>query len=138
MSIFKSTDPNVDVTYTLWRFDRQGWWDQYDEASILPHIFSSLQGYPSKWACLLPEGRDIPVSDLLACMDHMFGNVRNCDTMIRCLYEIHQKENETREEYMLWIHEAMGVICHAYPDRIADEGKNPMWNQFYHGLQPSL
>ena len=28
MLIFKSTDPNADVTYTLWRFDVQGWLDQ--------------------------------------------------------------------------------------------------------------
>ena len=27
MPIFKLTDPNVDVTYTLWRFDVQGWLD---------------------------------------------------------------------------------------------------------------
>ena len=25
---------------------------------------------------------------------------------------------------MLWIHEAVAVICHTYPDRIADQGKN--------------
>ena len=59
MPIFKPTEPNVDVTYTLWRFDVQGLLDQYDEASMIPHIFLSLQGYPSKWACSLPEGRDI-------------------------------------------------------------------------------
>ena len=29
MPNFKSTDLNVDVTYTLWRFDVQGWLDQY-------------------------------------------------------------------------------------------------------------
>ena len=46
--IFKSTDPNVDVTYTLWIFNLQGWLDQYDEASMIPHIFVSLQVYPSK------------------------------------------------------------------------------------------
>ena len=48
MPIFKSMDPNVDVTYTLWRFDMQGWLDQYDKANMIPHIFLSLQGYPSK------------------------------------------------------------------------------------------
>ena len=100
MSIFKSTDPNVDVTYTLWRFNVQGWLDQYDEASMITHIFSSLQGYPSKWAPS-PKGRDISMSNLLAPMDHTLGNVHDCDTMTRCLYEIHQKENETVEEYML-------------------------------------
>ena len=31
MLIFKSTDPNTDVTCTLWRFDVQGWLDQYQE-----------------------------------------------------------------------------------------------------------
>ena len=36
MPIFKSTDPNTDVTYTLWRFDVQGWLDQYQEESMMP------------------------------------------------------------------------------------------------------
>ena len=98
MPIFKSMDPNMDVTYILWRFDVQGWLDQYNEASMIPHIFSSLQGYPGKWVCSLPEGRDISMLDLLLHMDCMFGNVCNCDTMIWCLYEIHQKEGETVEE----------------------------------------
>ena len=31
MLIFKLTDPNADVTYTLWRFDVQNWLDQYQE-----------------------------------------------------------------------------------------------------------
>ena len=57
-------------------------------------------------------------------MDCTFGNVHNCHTMIRCLYEICQKENETMEEYMLWIHQAVVVIHHANQDRIADQGKN--------------
>ena len=92
MPIFKSTDPNTDVTYTSWRFDMQGWLDQYDESIMIPHIFSSLQGYPGKWACSLPEGSNISVPDLLACMDCMFGNVCNYNTMIRSLYEIRQKE----------------------------------------------
>ena len=102
----------------------QGWLDQNDEASMIPHIFFSLQGYPGKGPCSLPEGRDISVSDLLAHMDHKFGNVHDCDTMIQCLYEICQKEGETMEEYMLQIHRAMAVICCTYPDRIADQGKN--------------
>ena len=41
MPIFKSMDPNMDVTYTLWRFDVQGWLDQYQE-SMMPHIHASL------------------------------------------------------------------------------------------------
>ena len=124
MPICKSTDPNADVTYTLWRFNVQGWQDQYDEASMILHIFSSLQGYLGKWACSLPKGRNISVSDLLACMDHTFSNIHNFDTMIRCLYKIHQKENDTMEEYMLQIHKAVAVICSTYLDRIADQGKN--------------
>ena len=44
-------DANADVTYEIWCFDVQGWLDQYDEASMGPHIFGSLQGYPGKWAC---------------------------------------------------------------------------------------
>ena len=42
-------DANADVTYEIWPFDVQGWLDQYDEVSMHPHIFGSLQGYPSKW-----------------------------------------------------------------------------------------
>ena len=138
MPIFESTDPNTDVTYTLWRFNVQGLLDQYDKASMIPHIFLSMQGYPGKWVRSLPEGRDISVSDLLAYMDHTFGNVHDCDTMIWCLYEICQKDGKTMEEYMLQIHEAVVVIRHAYPDRIADQGKNLTWDRFYHGLLPSL
>ena len=51
LSIFHSTDANADVTYDIWHFDVQGWLDQYKEASMYPHIFGSLQGYPGKWAC---------------------------------------------------------------------------------------
>ena len=39
LPIFRSTDANADVTYEIWRFDIQGWLDQYDEASMHPHIF---------------------------------------------------------------------------------------------------
>ena len=42
-----------DVTYEIWRFDVQGWLDQYDEASMHPHIFGSLQGYPGNMGSLL-------------------------------------------------------------------------------------
>ena len=31
--------------------------------------------------------------------------------MIRALYEVQQKEEETMEEYMLHIHETVMVIC---------------------------
>ena len=59
-------DANADVTYEIWRFDVQGWLDQYDEASMHPHIFGSLQGYPGKWACSLPGGMNISLNDLLS------------------------------------------------------------------------
>ena len=75
MPVFKSMDPNADVMYTLWKFDVQGWLDQYDRASMGPHIFTSMQGYPGKWVHSLPEGKDISVSDLLDHLDHMSGNV---------------------------------------------------------------
>ena len=100
MPIFKSTNPNVDVTYTLWRFDMQGWLDQHDEASRIPHIFRACRVILAS-GMLAAESRDISMSDLLAHMDCTFGNIHDCDTMIRCLYEICQRENETVEEYML-------------------------------------
>ena len=62
LPIFRSTDANADVTYEIWRFDVQGWLDQYDEASMCPHIFGSLQGYPGKWARSLP-GRNEHLSE---------------------------------------------------------------------------
>ena len=99
-------DPNMDVTYTLWRFDMQGWLDQYQEGSMMPHIYASLQGYPGRWVHLLDAFSDVH------------------DTMIRSLYEIRQKDSESVEEYMLQIHEAMVVIHHVYPDQISDQGKN--------------
>ena len=102
--IFCSADANADVTYKIWCFDIQGWLDQYDEASMHPHIFGSLQGYPGKWARSLPGGMNISLNDLLRCMDRTFGNVCDYNSMIRSLYEIHQKENETVEEYMLRVH----------------------------------
>ena len=88
MLIFKSTDPNADVMYTLWRFDIQGWLDQYQEESMMPHIYASLQGYLVTWVHSLEDGRNPTVPKLLVCMDHAFGDVRNYDTMIRSLYEI--------------------------------------------------
>ena len=48
MPIFKSTDPNMDVMNTLWRFNVQGWLDQYQEESMMPHIYNSLRGYPGR------------------------------------------------------------------------------------------
>ena len=115
LPIFHSTDANADVTYEIWRFNVQGWLDQYDEVSMRPHIFSSLQGYPRKWADSLPGGMNISLKDLLRRMDCTFRNVRDYHSMIRSLYEIHQKKNETVEEYMLRVHEAVAVVKHAYP-----------------------
>ena len=138
LPIFRSTDANADVTYEIWRFDVQGWLDQYDEASMRPHIFGSLQGYPGKWARSLPGGMNISLSDLLRRMDRTFGNVRDYDSMIRSLYEIRQKENETVEEYMLRVHEAVAVVKRAYPDQVPNEGEGLRRDRFYYGLTPSL
>ena len=138
LPIFHSTDANADVTYEIWCFDVQGWLDQYDEASMHPHIFGSLQGYPGKWARSLPGGMNISLNDLLRCMDRTFGNIHDYDSMIRSLYEIHQKENETVEEYMLRVHEAVAVVKHAYPDQVPNEGEGLRRDRFYYGLTPSL
>ena len=116
----------------------QEWLDQYQEESMMPHIYASLQGYPGKRMRSLEDGRNITIPELLVCMDRAFGDVCDYDTMIRSLYEIRQKESESMEEYMLQIHEAMAVICHAYPDWISDQGRNLMQDRFYHGLSPSL
>ena len=86
----------------------------------------------------LDGGQNLTVTELLEWMDHTFGDVWEYDTMIRSLYEIRQKEGKSVEEYMLRIHEAMAVICHAYPYRVADQGKNLAWDRFYYGLAPSL
>ena len=43
LPIFCSTDANTDVTYEIWRFDVQGWLDQYDEVSMRPHIFGAYK-----------------------------------------------------------------------------------------------
>ena len=50
----------------------KGWLDQYDEASMHPHIFGSLQGYPGKWARSLPGGMNISLRELLKRMDRTF------------------------------------------------------------------
>ena len=74
-------DANADVTYEIWRFDVQGWMDQYDEANMHTYIFSSLQGYLGKWARSLPGGMNIPLDKLLRRMDPTFGNVHDYDSM---------------------------------------------------------
>ena len=138
MLIFKSTDPGAEVTYTLWCFDVDAFLEQYDEASMHPHIFASLCGYPSKWARTLDEGKDISVRDLLMHMEKTFGNKRDYDAMIRTLYEVQQRDDETVEEYMLHIHEAVAVICCAYPEHLPDRGWDLKKDHFYHGLHPYL
>ena len=75
-----------------------------------PHIFTSLRGYPGKWACVLDEGKDIPVRDLLMHMERTFSNKCDYDAMIRTLYEVQQRDEETVKEYMLRIHKAVAVI----------------------------
>ena len=136
--IFCSTDVNADVTYEIWCFLVQGWLHQYDEASMHPHIFGSLQGYPGKWARSLLGGMNISLNDLLRHMDCTFGKMRDYNSMIRLLYKICQKENETVEEYMLRVHEAVAVVKCAYPDQVLNEGEGLRRDRFYYGLTPSL
>ena len=124
MPIFKSTDPGAEVMYTLWHFDVDAFLEQYNEASMCPHIFASLRGYPSKWAHTLDKGKDISVWDLLMHMEKTFGNKHNYDAMIRTLYEVQQRDDETVEEYMLHIHDAVAVICRAYPECLPDRGQD--------------
>ena len=138
MPVFKLTDPGAEVTYTLWRFDVDAFLEQYDEASMCPHIFASLCGYLKKWACTLNEGKDISMKDLLMHMEKMFGNKCNYDAMIRMLYEVQQKEDETVEEYMLCIHDAVAVIHRTYLEHLPDCGRDLKKECFYHGLRPYL
>ena len=138
MPIFKSTDPGAEVTYTLWCFDVDAFLKQYDEASMHPHIFASLHGYPGKWAHTLDEGKDIFMQDLLMHMEKTYGNRCDYDAMIRTLYEVQQKEDGMVEEYMLCIHDVVMVICCAYPEHLPDHGRDLKKDRFYHGLCPSL
>ena len=124
--------------YTLWRFDVDAFLKQYDEASMHPHIFASLGGYPGKWARTLDEGKDITMQDLLMHMEKTFGIKCDYDAMIRTLYEVQQKEDETVEEYMLYIHDAVVVIHHAYPECFPDQGRDLKKDRFYHGLRSYL
>ena len=138
MPIFKSTDPGAEVMYMLWHFNVDAFLEQYDEASMCPHIFTSLCGYPGKWAHTLDEGKDILVWDLLMHMERMFGNKHDYDAIIRTLYEVQQRDDEMVEEYMLCIHEAVAVICQAYPDCLLDRGQDLKKDRFYHRLCPYL
>ena len=138
LDIFKTIDPNMDVTYTIWKFDVEGWFDQYNEASMMPHIYHSLQGYPGKWVCSFEEGWNISMHELLRWMDTAFGSIRVYDSMIRSLYRICQKETKSVEEYMLRIHEAVAILCCAHQEHMSDQGKNLRQDRFYHGLLPHL
>ena len=81
---------------------------------------------------------NISLDELLKRMDCTFGNMHDYDSMIRSLYEIHQKEHEMVEEYMLRVHEAIAVVKHAYPDQVPNEGEGLRRDRFYYGLTPSL
>ena len=124
--------------YTLWQFNMDAFLEQYDEASMCPHIFASRHGYPGKWARTLDEGKDISVQDLLMHMEKTFGKKHDYDAMIRTLYEVQQKEDKTVEEYMLCIHDTITVINHAYSERLPDWGRDLKKDCFYHGLCPYL
>ena len=124
--------------YTLWRFDVDAFLEQYDEASMCPHIFASLCGYPGKWARTLDKGKDISMQGLLIHMEKTFSNKHNYDAMIRTLYEVQQKEDKMVEEYMLCIHNAVVVICCTYPEHLHDRGRDLKKDRFYHGLCPYL
>ena len=138
MLIFKSTDPGVEVTYTLWRFYVDAFLEQYDKASMCSHIFVSLHGYPGKWTPTLDEGKEISMQDLLMHMEKMFSNKHDYDPIIRTLYEVQQKEDKTVEEYMLCIHDVVVVICRTYPEHLPDRGRDLKKDCFYHGLCPYL
>ena len=103
-----------------------------------PHIFISLCGYPGKWARTMDEGKDIYVRDLLMHMEKTFSNKRDYDAMIRTLYEVQQRDDETVEEYMLHIHEVITVIHYVYPEHLPDWGRDLKKDHFYHGLCPYL
>ena len=102
---------------------------------MCPHIFGSLQGYPGKWARSLP-GYEHLLEGTVEAHGPYFGNMCDYDSMIQSLYEIRQKENESIEEYMLRVHEAVAVVKHAYPDQIPNEGEGLRRDHFYYGLTP--
>ena len=59
---------------------------------MMPHIYNSLRGYPSRWVHSLDGGQNLTVTKMLKQMDHMFGDVHEYDMMICSLYEIRKKE----------------------------------------------
>ena len=138
MPIFKLTNPGVEVTYTLWHFSVDAFLEQYDEEACAPTIFPGLHGYPGKWAHTLDEGKDISMWNLLMHMEKTFGNKCDYDAMIGTLYEVQQREDETVEEYMLHIHDAVMVIHRTYPEHLPDWGRDLKKDHFCHGLHPYL
>ena len=64
-------------------------------------------------------------------MEKTFGNKREYDAMIRTLYEVQQEEDETVEEYMLCIHDAVAVIHCAYPERLPDHCRETVSTMVY-------
>ena len=71
-------------------------------------------------------------------MEKTFGNKCDYDAMIRTLYEVQQKEDETVEEYMLHIHDVVMVIHHMYLECLPGHGRDLRKHHFYHGLCPYL
>ena len=70
-----------------------------------PHIFGSLQGYPGKMGSFLTGGNEHLLEGTAEAHGPYFRkHVHDYDSMIQSLYEIHQKENESIEEYMLRVH----------------------------------
>ena len=78
------------------------------------------------------------MQDMLIHMEKTFGNKQDYDAMIRTLYEVQQKEDETVEEYMLRIHDTVVVIHRVYPEHLPDQGRDLKKDHFYHGLCPYL
>ena len=71
-------------------------------------------------------------------MERTFGDKRDYDAMIRTLYEVQQRDDETVGEYMLCIHQEVAIIRRAYPDCLPDRGWDLKKDRFYHGLRPYL
>ena len=73
---------------------------------------------------LITGGMNIPLDELLRHMDCTFGNMCDYDSMIQSLYEIHQKESKSVEEYMLRVHKVVAVVKCACPDQVPNEGES--------------
>ena len=73
---------------------------------MMPHIYSSLWGYPGRWVHFLEDGSNLTMTELLEHMDHAISDDQHYDV---CEYNHN---------------EAVVVIHHAYQDPITDQGKN--------------